>query len=450
MKLSNLRIERRDGQSYLTCDMKAKFTDVNEIWFSVPTEHEKYLTDDVYDAFLVASIYPAMFYNEDVEIEGNVSQRLHFNVTRYVPSIVKAYRPEMHDVKFAVKGYAEAKQIEKGVGTGFSAGVDSFSTFVDHFVNESQNEYRISSLFFFNVGSHGGGGEGARNKFHARYELLKGFPEEIGLPYIPLDSNLFDFYQTHWEFDAGVFCRACAILVLQKCISKYYLSSTDSYADVMYIAFNPKCTDLAEQADVFLNPMLSTERLDIITDGAQYTRTQKTEQIAKYEPVQRYLNVCIGHWGKRKSATNCSICHKCLRTLIALESLGILEQYRKVFDIDKYKKSAYKYKCQIRLSYSKNVFDTDNVDFAIAHGNRIPSYLEAYLYLLPSKAVNFARRVVRKVLSLISGKVLHMDKPLIKINHGGGVIFNISNPASYASCLLSCRPVFNFSKEAHR
>ena len=89
-------------------------------------------------------------------------------------------------------------------------------------------------------------------------------------------------------------------------------------------------------------------------------------------------------------------------------------------DIDKYKKNAYKYKCQIRLSYSKNVFDTDNVDFATIHGNRIPSYLEAFLYLLPSKTVNFARRVVRKVLSLISDKFIRMGKSLTKINHGGG------------------------------
>lgn len=162
MKLSNLRIERRNGMSCLTCDMNAQFTDVNQIWFSVPTEHEKYLTDDVYDAFMVAAIYPAMFYNENVEIEGKVSRRLYFNITRYVPSVVKAYRPEMHQVEFTVKGYATAKQEEKGVGTGFSAGVDSFSTVVDHFANEDMPEYKISSLFLFNVGSHGGGGDGAR------------------------------------------------------------------------------------------------------------------------------------------------------------------------------------------------------------------------------------------------------------------------------------------------
>ncbi len=404
MKLANLRIERRDGMSFLTCDMDAKFTDVNQIWFSVPTEHEKYLTDDVYDAFMVAAIYPAMYYNELVEIDGNVSQRLHFNISRYVPSIVKAYRPEMHEVAFNVKGYANAKQIEKGVGTGFSAGVDSFSTFVDHFVNEDQPEYKISSLFFFNVGSHGGGGEGARQKFHARYDLLKEFPEEVNLPYIPLDSNLFDFYLPYWEFDAGVFCRASAILVLQKSIGKYFLSSDYSYREGMFTAFNPHVSSLSAMSELFLNPMLSTECMEIITDGAQYLRTQKTEVIAKYKPTQRYLNVCVDHWANHTTATNCGVCPKCLRTLIAIESLGLLDKFNRVFDLAKYKNKAYCYKCQLRLDYSSKLFAKDNVDFAIAHGNRIPSYTEAWLYMLPRNIKFFVGRAIRKL-----AKITHLN-----------------------------------------
>lgn len=403
MKLSNLRIERREGISYLTCDMDAKFTDVKEFWFSVPTEFEKYLTDDVYDAFMIASIYPAMFYNESVEIEGMVSEKLYFNLTRYILSVVKAYRPEMHDVTFTVKGFAKAKQIEKGVGTGFSAGVDSFTTFVDHFVHEDLQKYKISSLFFFNVGSHGGGGEGARKKFHARYELLKGFPKEVGLPYIPLDSNLFDFYLPHWEFDAGIFCRACAILVLQRCIAKYYLSSDYSYKEVMYTAFNPKVSSLSGITETFLNPMLSTESLEIITDGAQYVRTQKTEVISLYAPTYNYLNVCVDHWANHQTAKNCGVCPKCLRTLVAIESLGLLEKYRKVFDIEKYRKIAYKYKCRLRLDYHHTDYAKDNVDFAIAHGNKIPSYLEARCYLLPFQCKYLAWRAVRKM-----GKIMHL------------------------------------------
>ena len=79
MKIYNLRIERKEGMSYLICDMEAKFTDVKTVWYSVHQEYEDWLNTDVYDSFLIAALYPAMYYKEDIVIEGNVSERLFFN-----------------------------------------------------------------------------------------------------------------------------------------------------------------------------------------------------------------------------------------------------------------------------------------------------------------------------------------------------------------------------------
>lgn len=85
MKISNLRIERRDGHSYLTVDINTRFSPhYDKLWFSVPSEYEDWLTDDVYDAFLVAALYPAMYYNEPIIIEGKVSHRLYYNCVHYV------------------------------------------------------------------------------------------------------------------------------------------------------------------------------------------------------------------------------------------------------------------------------------------------------------------------------------------------------------------------------
>lgn len=43
MKIYNLRIERKEGMSYLICDMEAKFTDVKTVWYSVHQEYEDWL-----------------------------------------------------------------------------------------------------------------------------------------------------------------------------------------------------------------------------------------------------------------------------------------------------------------------------------------------------------------------------------------------------------------------
>lgn len=380
MKISNLRIERVDGYSRLAVDVDAKFIPphVNVLWYSVPSEYEDWLTTDVYDAFLVAALYPAMYYNEPIEIEGNVSHRLYFNCTRYVKSIIRYFRDGMTDVDIRVAGFANAQKKYHHVGTGFSAGIDSFATFYDHFEKETDSGYKIDSLFFFNVGSHGGGGDVARRKFHERFNYLKSFPAEVGLPYIPLDSNLFDFYQKYWEFDAGQFCRCSAILVLQRAIDKYYLSSDYSYKETMFFHFNRATTSFSELAETFTNPLLSTEGCEIISDGGQYMRTDKTLLLKDYEPAHRYLNVCVS---PQESAGNCGRCHKCIRTLVALDTLGILDRFSKVFDITDYQKHKFGYKCQLRYYYKTNAYIKDNVDFAKANRHPFPPYPIAWVYM---------------------------------------------------------------------
>lgn len=382
MIISKLRIERKDGFSYLVADIQAIYTKNNRLWFSVPTSFEHYFTDDVYDAFMVAALYPAMYYNESIEIKGKVSPRLYYNLTHYMPSIVRAYRKEMKYVDIKVEGFAIARQDSKGVATGFSAGVDSFTTIIDHFVKENNPDYKITSLFFFNVGSHGGGGEKARRMFLERFNRLKSFPDRVDLPYIPVDSNLFDFYLDYWEYDAGLFCRACAILLFQRAISKYYISSDYAYNEVMYTAFDNYVISLSGIVETFANPLLSTENLEMITDGSQYSRTEKTELIVQYPLVKEYLNVCVS------DTENCSICGKCLRTLICLESMGLLDEYKNVFDIEKYKRKAYEYKCRIRYRINDDNYNKDNVQFAESHGVRIPPYWEACLYLAYLKIKN--------------------------------------------------------------
>ena len=48
--------------------------------------------------------------------------------------------------------------------------------------------------------------------------------------------------------------------------------------------------------------------------------------------VQKYLHVC------NKDKTNCSKCSKCRRTMLALDFLGKLSDYREVFNLYYYYK----------------------------------------------------------------------------------------------------------------
>lgn len=65
MKISNLRREtRKDNKVYLVADVACDFCTIKELWFSVDDKYSDWLTDDVYDSFLVAAIWPCMCYHE--------------------------------------------------------------------------------------------------------------------------------------------------------------------------------------------------------------------------------------------------------------------------------------------------------------------------------------------------------------------------------------------------
>lgn len=70
------------------------------------------------------------------------------------------------------------------------------------------------------------------------------------------------------------------------------------------------------------DPFLSTKRLKVIHDGAEFKRIEKTEFVAKSEIAMKALHVC---W-KSGTENNCSNCSKCFRTMIMLDLFGALKQ----------------------------------------------------------------------------------------------------------------------------
>lgn len=71
--------------------------------------------------------------------------------------------------------------------------------------------------------------------------------------------------------------------------------------------------------------------------GGNATRMEKTAYIANYPPTYKYLNVCV------EKSQNDGICFKCVRTLLTLDALNVLERYSQVFDIEHYNSNRKQY-----------------------------------------------------------------------------------------------------------
>ena len=87
-----------------------------------------------------------------------------------------------------------------------------------------------------------------------------------------------------------------------------------------------------------LNHMCSTESLSMYCYTMAATRAEKTEYISDDETVRKHLLACgctVDDHGKTR---NCSRCSKCTITMIDLDLAGRLDDFREVFDVDKYRK----------------------------------------------------------------------------------------------------------------
>ena len=391
MLLKNLRIEPKERTAKLIADVHSSYFGKQTIWAETDKQYAHALTVENYNAFLVGLLYPAMYVGEDIHIQGTVSDKLLYNILHYLMPFIQTYTPRCKPIRITVeKTSTDLPQKEYHIGTGFSAGVDSLCTIYDHLEKENNPAYKLDTLLFLNTGSHGEFSKSStEQKFYTRFEYLK---QTAPLPFIALNTNIHQFYEmfpnSHQK--TVTFTNASGILVLEKYFSKYYIASTENYAEMIqfgrhYIDFDPA------PFEPILLPLLSTETLTFIADGQQYTRSQKTARIANYPIAKKSLNVCVN--GREATAKNCSHCGKCLRTLMTLDSLGKLESFSEVFDLAIYRQHIFKYKCKQRLLYNFDPFARDNIKLACKKGKYIPSLLLALIVCSPL----IIRKIVKQI-----------------------------------------------------
>ena len=145
-----------------------------------------------------------------------------------------------------------------------------------------------------------------------------------------VQSNVSDLYQGKFLY-SHVYRNLSAILVLQKYFSKYYYSS----AGFSLNTFKADLFTPPGYNELLTIPTLSTETTEFICGGKDCTRLEKTKELCDYNYSKKYLNVC-------NHEQNCGHCTKCYRTLVTLEVLDKLQDYKDMFDIEEYKKNRCK------------------------------------------------------------------------------------------------------------
>jgi len=327
-----------------------------DMWYELPKAYAHWFSTDRADGFVVGFVLQAMQLRKDIVTLAPMSSKLWHNLTQFfIPMMAKAF-PNLHVIRITPASLIETTTSATGVAGGFSGGIDSFAATLDHFVNEQWPTYRISDFLFHNVGSHGTTNyQEARTLFHQRYDALKKYPELVGVPFVPVDTNIHEIVPTEFV-KTYITLNASVPLVLQNHFRMYFYASSYKNEDC-----GVNNTDIVGRFDPIAFHMFSTETLDCISTGSQLSRVEKTRLVADYEMSHRFLNVCVDPSAEGR---NCSTCVKCCRTLLTLDVFGLAERYSEVFDLKRFGQVRRRYIEESVLPAAEGGFEYEILELA--------------------------------------------------------------------------------------
>ncbi len=364
------------------------------LWYKFPQKFQQYLVTENLDGFLVGLLFLGLRSGKDITLKAPVSARLLYTINHYlIPALVLA-NPKFHKINILASG-VNNKDLNAGkvAGTGMSCGIDSFASYYDH--NNEVDSFGISYFTFFNVGSHlDFGGVKAREIYQNRLRSVSEFAKKEGKEVISVDSNLSEILKMNFQQTHSLRSISC-VLQLQKLFKNYYYSSAYRFDH-----FKLNAEDTSD-SDIFNLQMLSTESTNLFASAAQFSRVERTLMVAEHPGTYDKLDVCTAPM-LNGPYINCSICYKCLRTQLTLETGGKLHLYGNVFDIIKYKKYKDKYIGKLLLKKKKSPLDKEVIAFL--KNEKIIFSLKAYYYAITSILNSPKKKIIISIKSLINNR----------------------------------------------
>ena len=249
--------------------------------------------------FAIAALPLAMARGWNLLSDAPVSAQL-INAIPHIQDMLRLWIPQAQRVEWNVPQYAGHHRQEQH-GVFFSAGVDSFYTFLKH-------QETIGSLIFvtgFDIPLH-------KTSLAVRVgNHIKVCAAAFEKKLIEVKTNLREFCDqfVSWRFYHGAALASVANLLSSQ-VGTVYIGATHTYSTLIPLGSHP-----------MLDPLWSSEAVKIIHDGCEATRFQKVERLAESPLALRSLRVCFRNKGDE---LNCGQCEKCLRTMTSLCALNVL------------------------------------------------------------------------------------------------------------------------------
>jgi 7-cyano-7-deazaguanine synthase in queuosine biosynthesis len=195
----------------------------------------------------------------------------------------------------------------------FSGGIDSLAALRTNRLMFSKDHpwYIRDGLIVFGLETD------QEDSFQHVLEAVAGPSEDAGLTLIPIYTNarFLDADWMFWEKKSQDSIFASISYALTKRISDVVFASTYDIPSMQPAGTHP-LLDLA----------YSSSQLTIHHDNISISRLEKVKLIAEWEMAFQNIRTCNQSQSYESGRLNCGQCIKCIRTMLELEALGLLER----------------------------------------------------------------------------------------------------------------------------
>ena len=361
-----------NGKTLLNAEVKAE-NDLFTLWYRIDDEFKQYLVTERCDPFVVALLPWVMLKAKKMQkeivlkCENKISARLWHQLTvYYIPTLSRLMSYFGFIRLEAETDGSQLPYVNGGRITGgsVSGGLDSFYTIVKY-KDYPVKEYLLTHVMYCNFGLYGGL-EGDSEL--ALYAKTRQIAQETGLKYVHPSTNVIALL--YGGMGHGVIVAAAltsVVLSLQKLFAVYHFSSALPIWDFKmseagafyYELFNLYC--------------LSTENTNFLLSGLELLRIEKAAYIADNPAAQNYLLPCV----PQENGVNCNVCAQCTRTMAALEVLGKLDLFGKVFNVEEFRNNeGYHWGYLLMKSKAGDLFAKEIVDLYLEKNGQFPENVE--------------------------------------------------------------------------
>ena len=251
------------------------------------------------DALLCLFLMPAMMHGLALRGLPPLSPRLAANLPR-IQDVLRKWFPAFRSIAVDVTTIPSAAPAP-GVLSFFSAGLDSWHTIM-------RNRGELSAVAYV----HGYDVPGTSGETHAAIgRRLRSAAPLHGVPFLEIETN----YREHGEDFLGEYMithgAALAAIghFMSRSCGRLLTPSSSSFA-----------SQIPWGSAALLDPLWSGDALEVVYEGAEFTRPEKAPVIAAHPEILPQLIVC---WDGYTGGKNCGRCEKCLRTMLGLAIAGM-------------------------------------------------------------------------------------------------------------------------------